>query len=249
MATPTSRTDFKEYCLRKLGKGVIQINVSDPQVEDRIDDALEFFQDYHSDAITRTYVKHEVTQQEIDQEYITLTDDVTTVVRVIPISDNTGNSSNMFDVRYQMHLNNIFDFGNVGTVQDFVSMSQNLTMLDDLFNGTTPIRHERHTDRLFMDMNWSSNLEAGQYIIIECYQIIDPNTYTQIWGDRFLREYATALIKEQWGMNVSKYEGIQLPGGVTMNGRAILDEAKTEIQELEEQMQLRHELPVDFFQG
>jgi hypothetical protein len=122
-------------------------------------------------------------------------------------------------------------------------------MLDDLFNGVTPIRHERHTDRLMIDFNWADNLAEGDFIIVECYKIIDPDEHTQIWGDRFLREYATALIKEQWGMNVSKYEGIQLPGGITMNGRAILDEAKQEIADLEEQMQLKHELPVDFFTG
>jgi len=247
MATPTSRADFKEYCLRKLGKGVIQINVSDQQVEDRIDDALEYFQEYHSDAITRTYVKHQVTQADIDNEYISLDNSVTTVVRVLSIDDGTASSS-MFDVRYQMHLNDVFDFTSVDASQ-YVSMRQHLTMLDDLFNGTTPIRHERHTDRLYMDMNWSDNLVVDSYIIIECYKVIDPTTFPQIWGDRFLREYCTALVKEQWGMNVSKYEGISLPGGVTMNGRAILDEAKTEIAELEEQMQLRHELPVDFFQG
>ena len=247
MATPANRADFKEYCLRKLGKGVIQINVSDDQVEDRIDDALEYFQDYHSDATTRSYIKHEVTQAEIDQAYITLSDDVTQVVRVLSIDAATASSS-MFDVRYQMHLNDVFDFTSV-SVSEFTTMRSHLSMLDDLFNGTTPIRHERHTDKLRIDFNWEDNLNAGDFIIIEAYQKLDPDTTPQIWGDRFLREYATAQIKEQWGMNVSKYEGIQLPGGVTMNGRAILEEAKDEIRELEEQMQLKHELPVDFMTG
>lgn len=247
MATPTNRTDFKEYCLRKLGKGVIQINVSDQQVEDRIDDALEYFQEYHSDAISRTYVKHQITQQDLDNEYITMDNSVTTVVRVLSI-DSANASSSMFDVRYQMHLNDVFDFTSV-SVADYTTMRSHLSMLDDLFNGISPIRHERHTDRLFIDMNWAANLAVDDYIIIECYKVIDPSVHSQIWGDRFLREYATAQIKEQWGMNVSKYEGISLPGGITMNGRAILEEAKTEIAELEEQMQLKHELPVDFFVG
>lgn len=247
MATPTSRTEFKEYCLRKLGKGVIQINVSDQQVEDRIDDALEYFQDYHSDATTRTYIKHQVTQAEIDQSYITLDDDVTSVVRVLSI-DDASSSSSMFDVRYQMHLNDVFDFTSV-SASEFTTMRSHLSMLDDLFNGTTPIRHERHTDKLMIDFSWEDNLNDGDYIIIEAFKVLDPETNSQVWGDRFLREYATAQIKEQWGMNVSKYEGIQLPGGVTMNGRAILEEAKQEIAELEEQMQLTHELPVDFMTG
>lgn len=247
MATPTSRTEFKEYCLRKLGKGVIQINVSDDQVEDRVDDALEYFQDYHSDATTRTYIKHQITQAEIDQEYITLDDDVISVVRVLNI-DSASSSSSMFDVRYQMHLNDVFDFTSVNAAE-YTTMRGHLSMLDDLFNGVTPIRHEKHTDKLMIDFDWDKNLEADDYIIIEAFKILDPTTHTQVWGDRFLREYATAQIKEQWGMNVSKYEGIQLPGGVTMNGRAILEEAKQEIAELEEQMQLKHELPVDFFTG
>jgi hypothetical protein len=247
MPAPTDRTSFKEYCLRRLGKGVVQINVSDDQVEDRIDDALEYFQDYHSDATTRSYIKHQVTQAEIDQEYITLNDSVKNVIRVLSIDAATASSS-MFDVRYQMHLNDVFDFTSVN-VSEFTTMRSHLSMLDDLFNGITPIRHERHTDKLRIDFSWKDNLNDGDYIIIEAFQILDPTVNTQIWNDRFLKEYATAQIKEQWGMNVSKYEGIQLPGGVTMNGRAILEEAKQEIAELEEQMQLMHELPVDFMTG
>ena len=247
MAAPATRADFIEYCLRRLGKDVIQINVSTPQVEDRVDDALDFFQEYHSDATTRAYIKHEVTQAEIDQSYITLTDDVKDIIRVLSI-DAASSSSSMFDVRYQMHLNDVFDFTSV-SASEFTTMRSHLSMLDDLFNGTTPIRHEKHTDKLRIDFNWEDNLNAGDYIIIEAHTILDPTTNPQIWNDRFLKEYATAQIKEQWGMNVSKYEGIQLPGGVTMNGRAILEEAKQEIAELEEQMQLKHELPVNFMTG
>lgn len=247
MASPTSRTEFALYCLRRLGSGVIQINISDEQVEDRIDDALEYFQDYHSDAVSRTYVKHQITQDDLDNEYIILDNSVTTVVRVLSI-DSANSSSSMFDVRYQMHLNDVFDFTSV-SVAEYTTMRQHLSMLDDLFNGISPIRHERHTDKLHIDMNWSDNLNVNDYVIIECYKIIDPTAYSQIWGDRFLKEYATAQIKEQWGMNISKYEGITLPGGVTMNGRAILEEAKQEIAELEQEMQLKHELPVDFFTG
>ena len=247
MASPTTRIEFKAYCLRKLGNGVIQINVSDEQIEDRIDDALEYFQDYHSDAVSRTYVKHQVTQDDIDNEFITLDNSVTTVVRVLSIN-SANSSSSMFDVRYQMALNDVFDFSSV-SVAEYTTMRSHLSMLDDLFNGITPIRHERHTDKLYIDMNWSDNLSADDWVIVECYRVIDPTANVQIWGDRFLKEYATAQIKEQWGMNISKYEGITLPGGVTMNGRAILDEAKQEIAELEQEMQLKHELPVDFFTG
>lgn len=247
MANPTTRAEFKEYCLRKLGKPVIQINVADTQVEDRIDDALTYFQEYHSDAVSRVYFKYQVTQDDIDREYIALDNSITTVVRVLSV-DFANSSSSMFDVRYQMALNDVFDFTSIA-VSEYITARSHLSMLDDLFNGTTPIRHERHTDKLFIDFSWKDNLNAGDYIIIECYKIIDPETNGQVWSDKFLREYATALIKEQWGMNISKYEGIQLPGGVTMNGRAILEEAKAEIDKLEEEMQLKHELPVDFFVG
>jgi hypothetical protein len=248
MAGPTTRTELKDYCLRRLGNPVIQINVDATQLEDRLDDALQYFQEYHSDAVKRHYVKHEVTQTDINNKYITLTDDLTSVIRVFNMTNNS-NGADMFDVSYQLHLNDFFDFRRAQDVSTFATYQQHLSMIDDMFNNTHQIRYARHEDRLYIDMDWDEKTTVGDYIIVEAYAIIDPQQHSQVYNDRFLKEYATALFKEQWGMNISKYDGIQLPGGVTMNGQQILQSAQEEIQRLEEEMQLRHELPVDFYTG
>ena len=248
MAGPTTRTELKDYCLRRLGNPVIQINVDATQLEDRLDDALQYFQEYHSDAVKRHYVKHEVTQTDINNKYITLTDDLTSVIRVFNMTNNS-NGADMFDVSYQLHLNDFFDFRRAQDVSTFATYQQHLSMIDDMFNNTHQIRYARHEDRLYIDMDWDEKTTVGDYIIVEAYAIIDPQQHSQVYNDRFLKEYATALFKEQWGMNISKYDGIQLPGGVTMNGQQILTSAQEEIQRLEEEMQLRHELPVDFYTG
>jgi hypothetical protein len=235
--------------LRRLGAPVIQINVADAQLEDRLDDALQYYQDYHSDAVKRHYIKHEVTQTDIDNRYITITDDVTQVVRIFNLVD-TGTSASMFDVSYQLHLNDIYGFRQgLGSVAAYETYQQHISMINDMFNNTQQIRYSRHEDKLYIDMDWEGKMTVGEFIVVECYIIIDPDTNGQVYNDRFLKEYTTALFQEQWGMNISKYEGIQLPGGVTMNGGQILNAAREEIQRLEEQMQLTHELPVDFYTG
>lgn len=249
MAGPTTRTELKEYCLRRLGAPVIQINVADAQLEDRIDDAFQFFQEYHSDAVKRHYIKHQVTQDDIDNKYITTTDDVTQVVRIFSLAEGSSSAS-MFDVSYQLHLNDIFGFrSGVSELATYEIYQQHLSLINDMFNNTAQIRYSRHEDRLYIDMDWNEKVAVGDYIIIECYIIIDPSSFSQVYNDRFLKEYTTALFKEQWGMNLSKYEGIQLPGGVVMNGGQILQAAQEEIQRLEEEMQLKHELPPEFMVG
>lgn len=249
MAGPTTRTELKDYALRRLGAPVIQINVADVQLEDRLDDALQFFQEYHSDAVKRHYIKHEVTQDDIDNKYITVTDDITQVVRVFNFND-TNSSASMFDVSYQLHLNDIFGFRNgLGSISEYETYKQHMSMINDMFNNTHQIRYTRHEDRVYIDMDWEEKVNVGDYIVVECYVIIDPSSFSQVYNDRFLKEYTTALFKEQWGMNVSKYEGIALPGGVTMNGQQILQSAQEEIQRLEEEMQLKHELPPEFMVG
>jgi hypothetical protein len=249
MAKPTSRTEMKEYCLRKLGSPVIQINVADSQVEDRIDEALEFFQEIHYDAVKRDYVKHQVTQDDIDNGYLPLTNDITTTVRILKITESTSSSS-LFDVRYQLHLNDIFDFTTPTAELGYYStVMQNVTMLDDMLNSLPQMRYTRHEDRLYIDMDWSAEVAVGDYIVIECYRMIDGDTFPQLWDDKFLKEYATAKIKLQWGSNISKYQGIELPGGVTLDGKSIYQEALEEIAKLEEEARLKYELPVDFITG
>lgn len=249
MSAITSREEFKEYCLRKLGKPVIQINIADEQIEDRVDDAFEYYRDYHYDAVEKVYLKHKVTQEDIDNGYIPISHLVTGVKRVLPLFDKTdGYSKSFFDVRYQMHLNEIYDLKNIELLTYELTQSH-LQLVNDMITGRVPIRFNRHQNKLFLDIDWEESLNVDEYLIVEVYRILDPDTYTDVWNDRWLKRYATALIKKQWGENLSKYEGIQMPGGVTFNGTRIMDEATQEIEKLEEEMSLNYELPVDFMVG
>jgi len=249
MAKPNSRSTLIDYCLRALGAPVIEINVDDDQVEDRIDEALQFYQHYHADAIEKVYLKHEVTADNITNGYIPISDLVTDVVRIFPLREG-GSTSNMFDVRYQMHLNDIYSMGYMGSLVDYEMSMQWLAMLDMIIDSDNKhINFERHKNQLRVDMDWSEEIKAGEYIVVECYRILDPATYTDVYNDHFLKRYATALIKQQWGVNLSKFEGMVMPGGVTFNGRQILEDAKEEIEKLNEEVRLNWEQPVDFYTG
>jgi len=240
MATPTSRTEFKKYCLRRLGAPVVEINVDDQQIDDRIDDALAFYQDYHYDGTERTFLKHQLTETDITNQYLVIPQTVMGVINIFPIG--TGlNTNNIFNMRYQMTLNDVYDWSHA-QVQNYVSSMERIALLEELFVGRKPIRFSRHTDRLNIDMDWKQ-VQVGEYIIIECYKILDPDTYTSVWGDWWLRQYCTALIKRQWGENMKKFEGMQLPGGVTFNGQAIWQEANEEVQKLEEEVQKKFSMP------
>jgi len=231
MANPTTRNELKEYCLRKLGKPVIEINVDDTQAEDRIDDALKFYHDYHYDGAERTYIAHEVTQQNIDDKYVEVDDAILGVVRVFDPTDKRV--ANMFDVRYQLRLNDVYDFSSATFSHYYITM-MNLAEADKLFVGEKPIRFNRHINRIYIDMDWVEDVDVGDYIILEVYRLIDPESFSDVYGDRWLRDYTTQLIKRQWGENLKKFEGIQLPGGLTMNGQRIYDEAQQEIEKMEQ---------------
>jgi len=271
MAVPTSRATFKEYCLRNLGKPVIDINVDEDQVEDRIDEALQYFAQYHYDGVERVYLKHAVTQAEIDRAktnasetatdkadnsitaswsegkgFIPVPDSVMSVIKVFDFSDK--DTVNMFDIRYQLHLNDLYDFTSESILHYEMTM-QHLDFLDHILVGEKPIRFNQHQNRLYIDMDWSTDIEAGEFLIIEAYRKLNPNTYTDIYDDIYLKRYATALIKRQWGANLSKFEGVQMLGGVTLNGAKIFEEAQADIEKLEEQIQLAYELPPNYMIG
>lgn len=231
MANPTTRNELKEYCLRKLGKPVIEINVDDGQVEDRLDDALKFYQDYHYDGAERTYIAYEMTSQRIQDKYIELDDSIIGVVRVFDPVDKR--IDNMFDIRYQLRLNDVYNFSTASFAHYYITM-MNINQADELFVGEKPIRFNRHQNRVYIDMDFNEDVDEGDYVVLEVYRIIDPETFSDVYGDRFLRDYATALIKRQWGENLKKFEGIQLPGGLTMNGQRIFDEAQQEIEKMEQ---------------
>ena len=271
MATPNTKAALKEHCLRSLGKPVIDINVDDDQVDDRIDDALQYFAQYHYDGVERMYLKHKITQSEIDRAqtnttatatdtadnsitatwlegngFIPIPESVLSVVKVFDFTDK--NTVNMFDVRYQLRLNDLYDFSSESIIHYEMTM-RHLDFLDHILVGEKPIRFNQHQNRLYIDMDWSQDVNVDDFIIIECYRKLDPTTYTDIFNDIYLKRYATALIKRQWGSNLSKFEGVQMLGGVTLNGAKLFEEAQADIEKLEEQIQLAYELPPNYMIG
>ena len=255
MATITNRNDFTDYCKRRLGFPVIDINVDDDQVSDRIDDALQYWQDYHFDGLQKVYYIKALLQSDINQRYLDLSSstdaqgnpmEIVGVTRIFPISDSQSNI-NMFDLRYQLRLNELYDFTSASYI-NYTLTQQHLRSLEIMFTGEVPIRFQRHMQRLFIDWNWGeSEAPVGQVVIAEAYAVINPDVYTRVWNDRWLKEYATALIKRTWGANMKKMSGLQLPGGVTLNGQETFDEASAEIERLETEMEKNYGAPLEFF--
>jgi len=247
MAQPTSRATLKDYALRRLGAPVIEINVDDAQLEDRIDDALQFFAEYHFDGVEKTYLKHVVTQDDIDNEYITVSDSVISVTRLFQFSEGTVN---LFDVRYQMALNDFYGLRNPNqSLMHYDITKRHLSLVQDILSPEKMIRFSRVTNQLKVDMKWSEDATVGDYLVAEAYVVLDPETYPEIYKDRMLKRYVTATFKRQWGSNLSKFDGIQLPGGVQFNGRELMEQAQTEIDKLEDQVQEMYELPPEFTVG
>ena len=317
MAKPTTRKLFKEYCLRRLGWPVIDINVDDDQVEDRIDDALSFYYDYHYDGTEKIYMKHRITAEDINRRWIYCPDAVISVTKVFPF-DDSNSSINMFDLRYQLRLHDLYDFTSVSYVSYEITM-QHIATLNMLFSGQPQFRFNRHQNKLFLDIDWTKDRDPGEYVIMECYRKLSPDTITltgtfaanttsntvtgtgsildqeilendmitingeekqirhinsptefvlvspvtanitgvsitktgisDVWDDRFLKKYATAKIKYQWGSNLSKFAGIQMPGGVTLDGPRIMQEAQIELDKIEEEMYTMGSLPSEIFVG
>ena len=242
MAVPTSRATFKEYCLRKLGKPVIEINVDDDQIDDRIDECIRYYWDYHFDGTEKTYYKQAVTDQIKSDKYITLPENIIGAIRVFQIGDPSIRASDMFNIRYQIALNDLYQLTTVSLLPYYMAM-QHLGTITELLVGQQPIRYNRHTNKMHIDMDWTK-IDVGQFLLVEAYEVIDPDTYTNAWGDRWLQEYTTQKIKYQWGSNLTKFSGMVLPGGVQFNGEKILDDAEKAIEKLEQEMISSYSLPV-----
>ena len=240
MATPTSNTEFKEFCLRKLGKGVIEINVSDAQVDDRVDEAINFYQDYHFDGTERTFYKKQITQTDKDNKYITLPDNIIGAVNIFDIGD-ADNTNNLFNVRYQIALNDLYTLTSQSLVPYYMAF-QHLELYEQILVGKQPIRYNRHKNVFHVDMDWDK-IAVDQYLIVEAYQVIDPDTFTKMYGDYWLQRYATALIKIQWGENLKKFQGMQMPGGMVMDGMSIYNEGLRDKEQLEIEMRTSYSLP------
>ena len=241
MAVPTTRSQFKEYCLRKLGKPVIEINVDDDQVEDRIDEALKYFWDYHFDGSEKIYYKHVITETDMTNKYVTLPDNIIGAVNIFDVGDSL-NTNNLFNIRYQIALNDLYTLTSVSMVP-YVMALTHIQFLEQILVGKQPIRYNRHNNKLYIDMDWQK-FAPDAFLIVEAYQILNPDEFTRAWGDRWLARYAECLIKQQWGQNLKKYQGMQLPGGLTFNGQKIYDEATEEREALEKEMITSYSLPV-----
>ena len=249
MAKPNSRQTLIDYCLRSLGAPVIEINIDEDQIEDRVDEGLQFYQHYHADAIEKVFLKHQVTQTDIDNGYIPIPELVTDVIKLMPLRA-PGSSSGMFDIKYQMHLNDMFSLGYLGSLLEYSMAREYLATLDMLVDSSDKfVSFDRHRDQLRIDMDWANEVSVNDYLVVEAYRILDPETYTDVYNDYYLKKYCTALLKRQWGANLIKFEGMVMPGGVTFNGRQLFDDANEELQKLEEEVRLNWEQPVDFYMG
>ena len=277
MASPSSRSELADYCRRQLGAPVLEINVADEQVDDIIDDAVQYFQERHFDGVAQTYLKYKITQDDIDrgrasmetnkkQTGITTTTatadiagtDVTfsyyensnflqipaSVIGVTKIYHFDGTNTmtnNMFSVKYQMFLNDIYYWGST----ELLTYAMTKTYLEDInFLLTTEkqIRFNKRMDRLYLDIDWGS-VSKDDYLVIDCFRQLDPSDYARVWNDSFLKKYTTALLKRQWGQNLLKFQGVKLPGGVELNGRQIYDDAEKDLEIIREQMSNTYELP------
>jgi hypothetical protein len=239
---PSSRNEFKEYCLRKLGKPVIEINVDDDQTEDRIDEALQFYWDYHFDGTEMIYYKHQVTEEDKVNKYIILPENIIGAVEVFPIGDPSFSSDDLFNIRYQIALNDLYTLTSVSMVPYYMVM-EHLALITQMLVGQKPIRYSRHRNRCHIDMDWKV-VKVGEYLLIRGYEIVDPEQFIDVYKDQWLLRYATALIKQQWGQNLTKFTGMQLPGGVMFNGQKIYDDATADIERMRLEMINTYSLPV-----
>ena len=268
MASINSRETLIEYALRNLGKPVIDINVDYQQAEDRLNEALEYFTERHFDGVERAFFKHQVTADDITNGYVDANSfgpvngptgdaptgkDIVSVLQVFQFGDFAN--INMFDVRYQMALSDYFGINrglggssNLG-LASYDSTKRYINLIEDFFQPQKTVRFSKVTNRIHLDMNWEQEVEVGEYLIFEAWVKLDPLTFTEIFNDRYLKLYFTALLKRQWGQNMSKFDGVQLPGGVSMRGGEILAEANNEIEKIEEELKLSYELPIDFMTG
>jgi len=261
MANPATRETLKQYALRALGKPVIEINVDDDQLEDRLDEALQYFSQYHYDGIKRAYLKYQYTSADkaritgnssesvtknsvttswLEQNnFIVVPESVVSVVNIFPFSDK-GNL-NLFDVRYQLRLNDLYDFSSTSVI-NYDIVLRHLDFLDHILVGEKPLRFNQHDNRLHIDMDWNNDLQVGEYLVIECYRKLDPETFTDVYNDIFLKRYVTALFKKQWGANLSKFNGVAMIGGVTLNGQQLYSEAIQDVEKLETEIRSTFEL-------
>jgi len=253
MSEPSSRTELKDYCLRKLGFPVIDINIDDDQMDDRIDDALQKFHLYHFDGTERTWLAHQLTSADISNKYIQLADSIIGVSKVFPYTGSTQSSTssagfNIFDINYQLRLNDFYNLTS-SSYTYYVIAREHLSMLDMIITGEYPYTFNKKTHRLNLQIEMAKRFAPGNYMVFECFRIVDPEVYNGVFNDNWLKKYATALIKQQWGSNLTKYANYTLPGGLVVNGEKIYNDATEEIEKLEAELRDTYEEPIPMLVG
>ena len=280
MSKPASRQQLIDYCLRRLCAPVLEINVDDDQIDDLVDDALQYFQERHFDGVERMYLKYKITQADLDRgrgrnsngvgvttttatsnvagigtvsynfyetsNYIQVPDSVIGIEKIFKF-DTSSISGGMFSIKYQLFLNDLYYFNSVELLQ-YAMVKSYLEDIDFLLTTDKQLRFNKRQNRLYLDLDWASQ-KADQYIVIDCYRILDPNTFTNVYNDSFIKKYLTALIKKQWGQNLIKFRGVKLPGGIELNGREIYEDAEKELEDIKQRMVLEYELPPYDFIG
>jgi hypothetical protein len=279
MAKPASRQQLIDYCLRRLGYPVLEINVDDDQIDDLVDDALQLFYERHFDGVERMYLKYRISQEDIDRghaqgttgpgivtttatpsasgiattfkfyetsNYIQVPDSIIGIEKVFKF-DTSDISGGMFSIKYQLFLNDLYYFNSVELLQ-YAMVKSYLEDIDFLLKTDKQIRFNKRQNRMYLDIDWLQQ-RPGNFLIIDCYRILDPNDFTNVYNDSFLKKYLTALIKRQWGQNLIKFRGVKLPGGIELNGREIYDDAEKEIELIRERMAMDYELPPYDFIG
>ena len=274
MAKPSTRQGLIDYCLRQLGAPVLEINVDEDQIDDLVDDAIQYFNERHFDGVEKMYLKYKITEDDVNrgkgkgtsgvgivtttatdtsgrtynwyetENYIQVPDSVIGVEKVFKFDTNSISGS-MFSIKYQLFLNDLYYFNSVELLQYSMTKSY-LEDIDHLLTTDKQIRFNKRQDRLYLDIDWGSQ-EADEFIVLECYRALDPASFTQIYNDSWMKQYLTALIKRQWGRNLSKFRGVKLPGGIELNGGEISQQAESELADIKSRMMSEYELPpLDF---
>jgi hypothetical protein len=278
MAKPASRQELIDYCLRRLGAPVLEINVDDDQIDDLVDDALQYFNERHFDGVERMYLKYQITQDDINRgkatsksprgpgittttatstsgttfnwyessNYIQVPDSVIGIEKVFKF-DTSSISGGMFSIKYQLFLNDLYYFNSVELLQ-YAMVKSYLEDIDFLLTTDKQLRFNKRQNRLYLDLEWGAQ-SAGNFLVLDCYRILNPNEFTNVYNDSFLKRYLTALIKRQWGQNLIKFRGVKLPGGIELNGRELYEDAEREIDDIMKRMSMDYELPPYDFIG
>ena len=280
MSKPTSKQELIDYCLRRLGAPILEVNLADEQIDVAVDDALQYFYERHFDGVERMYLKYKITQNDIDRgkarsdngpgivtttgsaniagvgattfnfyetsNYIQVPDSIIGIEKIFKF-DTSSISGGMFSIKYQLFLNDLYNFNSVDLLQ-YAMVKSYLEDIDFLLTTDKQIRFNKRQNRLYLDIDWGAQ-STDRYIVIDCYRILDPNDFTKVYNDSFLKKYLTALLKRQWGQNLIKFRGVKLPGGIELNGRELYEDAEKELESIRQRMSMDYELPPYDFIG